>query len=260
MTLLLLALVAATPNPVVSDILADAERAFALGVEQRNDSELARPTFARAAAGFDELWHRGFRHPMLARQRGRAKRLAGDLGGAIAAYHEGLAASPYDRPLQADLAEARAAVAFPHDGVLAAQCQPQVLRSIRTRMSPADAFWLTGVLWVLTCAAVARFAMTRGHGWLLFCCGCILALLALGVLWWHDAQQRERYESRPLVVLREDTVLRKGNTDLHPPRLDQRLPRGVEARVLLNRGGWVQVELACGVIGWLPESSVVHVA
>jgi hypothetical protein len=256
-TLLFLALVAGSPGESDADVLANAERAFSEGTELRGDSEMARPAFARAAAAYDELWRRGFRNPALALNRGRAKRLAGDLGGAIAAYHDGLAFARYDRPLQTDLADARAAVAFPHDGELAAQCRPKVSRTISTRMSPLDAFLIAGALWLMACGGLARFAMTRAGWWLAFTGGSAAALTMLGALWWEDSRQRERYESRPLVVVREDVSLRKGNTELHPPRLDQKLPRGVEARELLRRGGWVQVELAAGAIGWLPETSVV---
>jgi hypothetical protein len=99
--------------------------------------------------------------------------------------------------------------------------------------------------------------MTRVGWWLAFAGGCALVLALLGGLWWEDSRQRERHESRPLVVVREDVLLRRGNTILHPERLAQTLPRGVEARELLRRGGWVQVELAAGAIGWLPEASVV---
>ena len=256
-TILLLALVAGSPGESDADVLANAQSAFAQGVELRHDSEMARPAFARAAGGYDELWRRGFRNPALALNRGRAKRLAGDLGGAIAAYHDGLAVARYDRPLQTDLAEARAAVAFPHDGELASQCRPRVSRTISSRMSASDAFLIAGGLWLLTCGGFARFAMTRVGWWLAFAGACAAVLLTLGVLWWQDSRQRERHESRPLVVVREDVWLRKGNTDLHPLRLDQKLPRGVEVRELGRRGGWVQVELAAGAIGWLPETSIV---
>jgi hypothetical protein len=255
-TLLFLALVAGSPGESDADVLAEAERAFAQGTELRGDSEMARPAFARAAAAYDELWRRGFRNPAVARHRGRAKRLAGDLGGAIAAYHDGLALARYNRPLQTDLAEARSAVVFPHDGELAAQCRPRVSRTISSRMSASDALVIAGGLWLCAGVGVARFAMTRAGWWLAFAGGCAVALSLLGGLWWEDARQREKYESRPLVVVRDDVWLMKGNTNLHPQRLDQKLPRGVEARELLRRGGWVQIELAAGAIGWVPEASV----
>jgi hypothetical protein len=59
------------------------------------------------------------------------------------------------------------------------------------------------------------------------------------------------------VVLANDVDLRKGNADAYPERLDAKLPRGVEARKLAERGGWIQVRLAGGVVGWIPGTLVL---
>src|SRR5205807_1720828 len=100
-------------------LLTEAEAAFTHGVELRSDSVEARPWFARAAGHYDELWNRGHHTPELALSRARAHRLAGDLPGSIAAFHEGLTVAHFNFPLQSGLEEARAAVAYPHDGELA---------------------------------------------------------------------------------------------------------------------------------------------
>jgi hypothetical protein len=79
----------------------------------------------------------------------------------------------------------------------------------------------------------------------------------LGGLWWQDWQRQAEAESRPLVVVAEDAMLKAGNGDSWPDRLRSRLPRGVEARQLARRGGWVQVELAGGAVGWIPKTKIV---
>ena len=56
-----------------------------------------------------------------------------------------------------------------------------------------------------------------------------------------------------------DAYLRKGNSEFYPARLEAVLPKGVEARELTRRGGWVQVRLAGGAVGWLPETAVLKV-
>jgi hypothetical protein len=261
--LLLLTATAGTPAEVERihaffDVLMDANRAFAEGVELRADAVKARPAFARAARGYDELWHRGFRNPGLALNRARAHQLAGDLPGAIVAYHDGLAVARYDRPLQLGLEDARSAVAYPIEGDLVAQCRPRPRPTIGTRMSPAEAYISAGVAWLLVCLGAARFAMIRVVGWLVFAGFWLACLGLLGGLWWQDWRHRERDEAKPLVVVRGDVFLRKGNAEGYPPRLESRLPRGVEARELTRRGGWVQVELAGGVVGWLPEGAVAR--
>jgi hypothetical protein len=244
---------AATP----AETLAAAEASFAEGTGLRHHEAKARPRFAQAAAGFDELWNQGFRSPELALNRSRAHRLAGNLPKAIASLHDGLAAARFSQPLWAELADARAAVAFPIDGELSAQCRPHPRAGVSTRMSRADAWILSGGLWLVACAAVARFAMTR-NGFCLIAAGIVVVvLLVLGGLWVQDERTRKRDEALPLLIVSEDVVLRRGNAEAYPPRLDSELPRGAEVRELSRRGGWVQVQLSGGAVGWLPESAVI---
>src|SRR5206468_9087776 len=139
-----------------TETLAAAETAFAEGVALRNDSVKARPAFARAANRYDVLWSLGYHAPELALNRSRAHRLAGNLPKSIAALHEGLAVVRFARPLQVELEDARAAVQFPLDGELAAQCRPRPYSGVRTRTSVADAWFVAGGLWLVACAGVAR--------------------------------------------------------------------------------------------------------
>ena len=240
-----------------SDTLAAAESAFAEGVALRNDSAKARPAFARAAASYDALWHDGHRTPELALNRARAHRLAGHLPKCIAALHDGLAVARFARPLQVELDDARAAVQFPLEGDLAAQCRPKPVRGVSARISPADAVGLAALVWLLALAGVVRFAMARNPFWLAFAGLCVAGLLTLGGFWLHDARQRERDESLPLLVVTDDAWLRKGNAEAFPPRVEPKLPKGTEVRELIRRGGWVQVQLAGGAIGWLPERATI---
>lgn len=252
-------LLAAVPGLAASpgDTLAEAEAAFAEGVALRGDSDKARPAFARAAAQYDVLWNHGHRTPELALNRSRAHRLAGSLPRAIGALHDGLAVARFSRPLQAELADARTAVPYPLDGELAAQCQPPPFRGVSTRMSPADAWVVGGGLWLLACACVARFVMTRAAAWLALAAVCACALLALGGLWVQDARDRSKEDAFPLLIVSEDVTLRRGNAGSYPARFDAVMPKGAEARELGRRGGWVQVQLAGGAVGWLPQTAVL---
>lgn len=237
--------------------LAAAEKAFAEGVESRADSERAEAAFARAASAYDELWAQGHRTPELALNRGRAHRLAGNLPRSIAALHDGLAGARFDRSLQTELDDARARVLFPLEGELATQGKVPRVYTVSSRMSPLDAWLLGGLLWLLACAGVARFLMTRGGVWLAWVAVWLCALAALGALWVHDARERGRHESLPLLVVSQDVVLRKGNATEYPPRLEPALPKGAEVRELARRGGWVQVQLPGGAVGWLPEAATI---
>jgi len=257
MTATLFALIGLSLAPNPDERLAQAERHFAAGVESRHDADSARSHFAQAAQDYDQLWQSGSRNASLAKNRARARRLAGNLPAAIAALHEGLALARYDRSLQVELEEARAAVAYPHDD-LAAACRPQPLRGIGTRMSPLEAYLAAGGLWLAACLGVARFAMTRVPGWLLGSAACLVGLALLGGFWWQDARRQTNEHARPLILLTRECALKAGNGDSWPDRLKWRLPPGVEVRELARRGGWIQVELASGAAGWLPESHAIE--
>ena len=254
-----LALIGLSNRKADETILEESEQAFAAGVAARNDAAVARRHFLEAARGYDELLVRGCRNPALASNRSRAHRLAGDLPRAIAAIHDGLAVARYDRPLQVELEDARSAVAYSHDD-LAALCRPRPTGGIGTRMSPLEALLAAGLLWLFACLGVARFAMTRVPHWIIASGVALLALLILGGMWWQDARRQTRERARPLLIVKDDSSLKLGNGESWPDRLKWRLPRGVEARELTRRGGWVQVELAGGTVGWLPEASTIGAA
>ncbi|MBA4066958.1 MAG: hypothetical protein C0501_25270 [Isosphaera sp.] len=243
---------ASPPEPSDAEALAAAERAFADGVGLRHDAARARPAFARAAAGYDGVWARGYHTPELALNRAAAHRLAGDLPRAVVALNEGRRAAPWSRAVQVALDDARSAVAYPAG--LEAQCRPVSRVGLRDRVSPAEAWAVAAGLWLLACAAAARFAMTRRAAWLMVAVLSATGLVAAAGFWLHDRDE----DASPVVVLADDAVLRKGNADTYPARLDGVLPHGAEARVLGERGGWVQVRLAGGAVGWLPAGAVLR--
>jgi hypothetical protein len=91
--------------------------------------------------------------------------------------------------------------------------------------------------------------------------GGLLALLLAGALsgWLMvRAHEQNEREAHPLVVIARDGVLlRRGNGVAFPPRYDTPVNRGVEGRLRFERGGWVQIELSGGEIGWVPRAAVL---
>ena len=70
------------------------------------------------------------------------------------------------------------------------------------------------------------------------------------------AEQAEN--ARPLVVIIDDGVLLlKGDSEAFPPRYDTTVNRGVEARLLFERNGWLQIELTGGEVGWIATKYAV---
>ena len=226
--------------------LGQPDAAFARGVEAKGDAKVARPHFIEAARGYDAEWEAGNHSPALATNRSRAHALGGDLPGAILAARSGLTHTPSDADLIRQLETLRDSVPYPQG------TRPEKPSGLRTRLSPWDLFVIAAVGVLLTVTGVARRFTTR-DGWSIPAAvvGAVLLVL-VGVAAWQ--LNREAAEAKGLVLIRPTTV-RKGNGDTYPPRLDADLPRGAEVNERLRRGGWVQVELPGGVIGWVPEAN-----
>ncbi|HEY3788157.1 MAG TPA: hypothetical protein VGL71_04840 [Urbifossiella sp.] len=239
-----------------AEALANAERDFAAGVNARNDADAARKHFAEAAREFDSLWNLGHHNPALALNRTHAHRLAGNLPAAIAALHDGLAVARSDRNVQLELEDARSAVLYPHRD-LETLCLPHPPGGIGTRMSPLEAFLAAGLLWLFACLGIARFAMTRVPAWLIAAAMALVSLAILGEFWRQDWRRQVNDNLHPWAIVKSETSLKSGNGESWPDRLKWKLPAGVEVRELNNRGGWVQVELAGGAVGWLPATSLM---
>lgn len=250
-------------EPAIPSTLSDrevAERAeseFQEGVNLRHATDKARPHFRSAAEHFEELRRRGASNTILYRNLGNAYLLADDLPHAILSYRRGLRLAPNDRALRENLIEARARVVYPPSGGLGrppSDSRPPWLPRL-------GAEWLaiaTVTSWVLAWMCLTRWLMTR-RGRLL-AAGIAGFLLAVLLSVWlvvrtGDVQDQSAH---PLVVIAQDGVLlRRGNGPAFPPRYDTAINRGVEARLLFERGGWVQIELSSGEIGWLPREHVL---
>lgn len=235
-----------------------AAEAFAVGVSLRHDAAAARPHFAAAAAGFDGWWAAGNRTAAVARNRGRAHFLAGDIPRAVAAFREGLAIAPWDVGLQDDLAACRAGIPYPTETDPAERTRPDPVAGWRTRVSPADRLGFAVVASLLLTVGVAR-RLTARDGWAVPVAVVGFAGLAAdGWVGWRIASEEAADREYPAAVVAADAVLRRGNGDSHAARLPMPLPAGVEVRVVGDRGGWVRVRVAGGATGWLPESAVVR--
>lgn len=257
--LLIALLFQADPDAGLSDrdVLERAESEFQDGVHLRRDREQARPHFRNAAGYFEELRQRSIGNPALYRNLGNSYLLAGDLPHAILSYRRGLERSPSDFDLREHLAEARARVAYPASGDLGrppSDDRPPWLPHLRSRWLMFAAI----VCYVLGCVGATRWRMVR-RGRLLTASfiALLLASVLSGWLMLRAYEQRDR-EAQPLVVIaRDGMLLRRGNSMVFPSRYDTPVNRGVEGRLLFERGGWVQIELSGGEIGWVPRDAVL---
>ncbi len=244
MVLVMLLLLADTADTAVAGA---AEEAFGRGVECRDRGEKSRAHFRTAAEGFEELRRRGVRNALLERDLGNAYLLADDLPQAILAYRRGLRMQPNDRVLRRNLEAARQRVLFLESSGLGRPPEerrpPWLPHAPRTLFAGAVLAYLA--FWLL----LTRWYMVR-RGALLSAAGVCLAVAAAGTLLLVAGGLLE--SSRPVVVIAADGVrLRKGNGQSFSPRHDTPLNRGVEASLLYRKGGWLQIELSGGEVGWV---------
>ncbi len=252
--LVVLALAAATP-PADAELLDQAEAAFAEGLRLREKGERGAAAFRAAARAYETLNERGAANADLYRNLGNAYWLAGDAPRSILAYRLGLRLAPQDGELRQLLAGAREQVVYPPSSTLgrpAEEVRPRWLALI----PPGWLFAAAVLVYVGGCVCLTRWMMIRHPPYL---AEAVVALVvALGLGGW-SAWSRWDGLPRPIAVIARDGVLlRKGNGAAFPPWSATPLNRGVEAEVLHDRDGWLQVELAGGEIGWVSEAEVVR--
>ena len=249
------------PGASGNELVAAADAAYRDGLAARADAARARPHFVRAAEGYEAAWEGGTRNPAVARNMAQARYLAGDLGASIRDYRRGLRAFPHDPDLRAGLAFAREQVQYPLTADLAEAAGPREAGSLLDRLplSFVQLAWVAVVAAAVGWLLLARAWVAARGGLALVGGGLVLAAAAGGGwLWWEDGRQRAHW-AEPTAVVATPTDLRTGNSDEYPRRVDARLPAGVEMKLLGERGGWVQVELSGGVVGWVPAGRVVLV-
>jgi tetratricopeptide (TPR) repeat protein len=255
--LLLVLLPAIDPEDTDLELAGRAETAFQDGVKLRAKGEPSSTPFLAAVACYEQLRQRGIDNPQLEQNLGNAYFLADDLPHAILAYRRGLRLAPLDPALRQCLDDAREQVIYPDNTAFG---RPPLLQV---------KFFLPGwvnnsilaaavLLYGFGCAGLTRWLMVWRLRYLL---GSGTALLTAGLLAFVLIQAAHGVgtdDAHPLVVIAEDGVLlRKGDNLAFPARYDTVVNRGVEGRLLFERDGWLQIELAAGEVGWVPSEYVL---
>jgi hypothetical protein len=239
------------------ELIKAAAGAFHAGVEQRDDPVAARAHFHTSADLWEQARQQGLANPALFRNQGNACLLADDLPGALLAYRRGLWLAPNDSDLQTLLAHARAQVVYPASSGAFAHPPVDHRPPWLPRFSILWPLRLSCLAYALACIAFIRWRMVRRSGFLALSLTAFVVSALLAVIVVLEEARNRANEVTPLVVIAQDGVhLRKGNGESYPIRYETPLNRGVEARLLLERAGWVQVELAGGETGWLPRGQV----
>lgn len=246
---------AGTPTADSTSLLAAAEHSFQLGVQAKDQPDVARAHFQEAARNYARLHAEGVHSVGLYRSWGNTSLLAGNVPAAILAYRRGLHLAPSDADLHANLALARSRVDYPLG------LQP-----------PADDAWpgwlprpgrpfffaVTGLMYTLACLFISRWLLVRRSSLLVRAMLCLFFAILAGIAWYHLESRREEERLHPVVVIAADTPLYRGNGPSYPHHDEvPLLAPGIEARQLLSRGDWLQIELPGPHIGWVPRRDVL---
>lgn len=245
-------------NPDAERLAEQAEAEFRAALAAPASSAEARSHFQTAAKHYQALAARGSPSAALYRNFGNAALLAGDLPEAILAYQQGLQRAPNDLGLRTGLAAARAQVIYREESPLGRpmdELRPPWVPTIPLR----GKLFLGIAIYTLSWFALVRWRMVRrrGYRWGALAGLVVVALLGVAIGWDLSAMAEER--RHPLVVIADDGVLlRKGNGLRYPRAFETPLNRGVEARALVRRGDWLQIQLSAGEIGWVPRRYVLE--
>src|SRR5262249_40034382 len=176
----------------------------------------------------------------------------------ILAYRRGLRLYPLSTALWENLELARDQVGYP-DAAPRHRPPGDAWPPLLPRPTPDGL--MNGVLVLHSLAWCAMFGWLvlrrRWLGWLtvgLFT-SAVVATCGWAYMQWGISED----ERQPLAVVEVSGVtLRRGNGSMYPRHPDlPRVNRGMEARLLHERGGWVQLQFPGGEIGWLPRAAVV---
>lgn len=206
--------------------------------------------YLRAAVLYQEILDRGVVSGALLYNQGNAYMRAGQRGRAIACYRHALVYRPRDPQLRANLQlalQGQSSLRGPR-GVLDYVffwndwlSYPGKVRAMAVLASLAFAF---GVLALF----VPPRRLFRRAAWTIL----ILTLVAAASAGydWHRFERIERG-----VVVCAEVVARKGNADSYDPAFTEPLKEGTEFQVVERRGAWLQIQLAGGQIGWVPDAA-----
>lgn len=247
------------PHDQKERLLAEASTAFNRGKElERSDPAGASEAFAEAVSRYEALVDAGVRNGRLFYNLGNAELQRGRLGAAILNYRRAQELIPGDRRLQENLRVARelCRTQIPPRG------SSEFVRtlfflhyhtSLRTRFAAGLAcyvlFWLVLILRLYAPRLPVRaLAGVLAAAW-----------VGLGISVLVDWQVEGREQAG--VVLADEVIVRKGDSETYDPKFQQPLHEGTEFTVLESRGDWLLIELADGKTGWIPadRAGMVHV-
>ncbi|MFT5467567.1 MAG: tetratricopeptide (TPR) repeat protein [Verrucomicrobiales bacterium] len=175
-----------------------------------------------------------------------------ELGKAILNYRRAEELTPNDSNLQQNLEFARSRRADP----IEEKAQKRILETVffwHYDFSSSTRAWIFGIAFVaIWVAAGTRLFIKRSFlNWIIGIASVIAAVFLASLV----VEARAASQTNPGVILVEEVIARKGDSETYEPSFSKPLHAGTEFDVLETRAGWFRVELADGRECWLPAQA-----
>lgn len=239
---------AGAPNTNLVGLLDEATETYraAMGATSRDERlhlfQRSESLFAQLTSGPDGLQSAGLQTNL-----GNAALQAEHLGTAILAYRRALWIDPDYEQAEQNLEHARSLLPdwVPRNSAWGGRDSflgwTQRLTQ-RERWRSAAAIFL-GASFCLSAAVRWDRSLLRNMAIILVILWCVLIVSTLWLEW--------QVPLADAVVIRSEAIVRAADAMNAPARFSEPLPEGTEVRVVEEREGWVQIQLADGRDGWL---------
>ena len=239
-------------------VLNEAEAAYSKAIaEKRTDPTAAADSFTRAADRFELLIDAGVVNGKLLYDLGNTYFQMDDLGKAILNYRRAELLLGNDANLEYNLEQARSAVTSQLPRHDADVLYERLLFwhhdfSFSLRLTIFAICWIA--LW-----AVLYVCLRRPVAYWNYWAGCCFTIaLLFGASLAYDLYATPGSDQG--VILSDDIVVRKGDSEGYEPKFNEQLNAGVEFDLLESRPNWLHIELTDGQSGWIPATDAAMIS
>jgi tetratricopeptide (TPR) repeat protein len=203
--------------------------------------------FRRAASLDEQILHEGVENGAVLYNLGNAYMQADERGRAIAAYRRAKRYLPRDPFLEANLnyALGETAIHAERQSVI-----DHVLFWKDWFSYPEKYHLVTGAAGLCLLLALAALYSNKPRAWKRILYATLVLTIFLGLAAGFDTY-RFAFKKHG-VVITDDVVARKGNSETYEPSFTDALMKGVEFEIIDERDGWYLMRLREGPEGWIP--------
>jgi len=237
------------------DLFSEAKKSFRRATDvAATNPEQAKDLYRKAALRLERIAQEGkIQNGKLYYNIGNAYFRIGDIGRAILHYRRAQQLIPNDVNLQQNLNYARSK----RIDQIEEQQQKKILKTLlfwHYDFSAKTRLLVFTICVTVFCLVASLRLFWKKSGFLWFMgISVVLALLLLGSLVFQAQSQSGNTDG---VILADEVIARKGNSETYQPSFETPLHAGTEFELIEKREDWYQINLPDGRKCWLPQYSV----